>query len=486
MAADQVATQSGNVFISLQSLAKAWLEPRSTDRDEAFRERSTRIAIALVIMIGVISFFIAVFIFKNEWKLISFPTLHIPILVGFFAAAYAVTRRQVTVSANLVIATTLIAAAGYTILAEEESAFANLIVGPPLFMTVILIGAMVLSRKTILPMTIVASIFYGLALLSNRTNLATLPTLVVARDVSTSIILFLVEGVILQRLRVEFDARLDAMRDSIQQAELAKQQAEEARQQAEIQRRRAEESDKAKSQFLANMSHELRTPLNAIIGYDEAMLGGLAGEFTTQQIKLLGNIQYNSRRLLGLINDILDLAKIESGSLQVFLSPMSPHKVIRETAESVRSLADNKNIYLNVQISDDVPEIVLGDANKLQQIFVNLLSNAIKFTDNGGVTVNVQILDSNHWQVRVRDTGIGMNPDGTALIFEPFQQLDNTDKRKYKGTGLGLAITQRLVQTLGGTIEVESKLGEGSTFSVRLPRAHIPMEAVNEIENIPN
>jgi signal transduction histidine kinase len=486
MAADQVATQSGNVFLNPRTLPKWWLEPRSTDRDEAFRERSIRVAIALVIVLGLLSFSLSIFVFASEWKLISFPTLHILVLAGFFAAGYTVIHRQVKVSANFVVATSLVAAAGYLLLAGEQGSYIGLIVGIPLFMSVILIAALVMARNMILPVSIVAAAIYAITLFSTTSSLTALPSIILSQAVTTAILLFPTEGLILHRLRVEFDARLDAMRESIQQAELAKQQAEEARQQADIQRRRAEESDKAKSQFLANMSHELRTPLNAIIGYDEAMLGGLAGEFTSQQVKLLGNIQYNSRRLLGLINDILDLAKIESGSLQVFLSPMSPHKVIRETVESIRSLADNKNIYLNVQISDDVPEIVLGDANKLQQIFVNLLSNAIKFTDNGGVTVNVQILDSNYWQVRVRDTGIGMGPDGTALIFEPFQQLDNTDKRKYKGTGLGLAITQRLVQTLGGTIEVESQLGEGSTFSVRLPRAHIPVEAVNEIENIAN
>jgi signal transduction histidine kinase len=250
---------------------------------------------------------------------------------------------------------------------------------------------------------------------------------------------------------------------------------------AEVERKRAEESDKAKSQFLANMSHELRTPLNAIIGYDEAMLGGLAGDFSTQQTKLLGHIQFNSRRLLGLINDILDLSKIESGSLQVFLAPMSPRKVVRESIESLRSLADQKNIYLNVNISDDVPEIVLGDASKMQQILINLLSNAIKFTEEGGVTVDVSSADQTHWQLKVADTGIGMPPDASSTIFEPFHQLDSTDKRKYKGTGLGLSITKRLVERLGGRVEVNTELGKGSTFVVRLPRTYIPGET-SEVE----
>ncbi|MEP7293716.1 MAG: HAMP domain-containing sensor histidine kinase, partial [Chloroflexota bacterium] len=225
---------------------------------------------------------------------------------------------------------------------------------------------------------------------------------------------------------------------------------------------------------------ELRTPLNAIIGYDEAMLGGLAGDFAPLQTKLLGHIQYNSRRLLGLINDILDLAKIESGSLQAFLAPMSPQKVVRETLESLQSLADEKGLAMTAQFSDAVPEVVLGDANKLQQILANLLSNAIKFTDKGSVAVEVSVVDMNNWQLQVRDTGIGMPQDAAMYIFEPFQQVDGTEKRKYKGTGLGLAITKRLVTGLGGTIEVETKLNEGSTFTIKLPRAQIPEVAEPE------
>jgi len=131
-----------------------------------------------------------------------------------------------------------------------------------------------------------------------------------------------------------------------------------------------------------------------------------------------------------------------------------------------------------VNFSDDVPEVVLGDANKLQQVLVNVVSNAIKFTDKGGVTVDVSIIDSGRWQFQVRDTGIGLPPNAASYIYEPFRQVDGTDKRKYKGTGLGLAITKRLVERLGGSIEVVSELGKGSTFSITLPRAHVPGEIV--------
>ncbi|HVU14461.1 MAG TPA: ATP-binding protein, partial [Phototrophicaceae bacterium] len=459
----------------LRSLAGRWLQPRSTDRDEAFRERSIRVAIAVVVVIGLISFAFNVLVFRNAWSPISFPTLHVVVLLGFFAAAYAITRGQINESATLVVITSLIAACGFTILTRQENPYSELASGMPVFMFVILLTALVLPRNMILPISVVAVVLDILAILSVA-DATHDPSLDASTAYVAVVLLFPTEGAILHRLRVEFDARLDAMRELIVQAETAKQQAEEARQQAEINRKRAEESDKAKSQFLANMSHELRTPLNAIIGYDEAMLGGLAGEFAPQQSKLLGHIQYNSRRLLGLINDILDLSKVESGSLQVFLAPMSPQKIIRETAESLRSLADEKKIYLDVKFSDDVPEVVLGDANKLQQIVANLLSNSIKFTEQGGVTIEVGTLDASNWQIHVRDTGIGMPANAVTYIFEPFQQVDGTERRKYKGTGLGLAITKRLVERLGGSIKVDTMLGEGSTFTISLPRAQIPSD----------
>jgi signal transduction histidine kinase len=478
MATKTRTARTVDIFNGLQSLSKLWLEPRSKDRDEAFRERSLRVSIAIVILVGLLSFAMTLFVFPSTWSLISFPTLHLVVLVGFFAAAYAVVHDRVNNAASLMVATSLVAATGFIIVTGQENAYAELISGIPVFMFVILITALVMPRHVILPISLLSVALYIVSILSNREVLSRLPALDPSPAYTAAILLFPTEGAILNRLRVEFDARLEAMRRSIQEAEFARQQAEEARQQAEVQRQRAEVSDKTKSQFLANMSHELRTPLNAIIGYDEAMLGGLAGEFKPEQSKLLGHIQYNSRRLLGLINDILDLSKIESGSLQVFLAPMSPQKIVRETVESLRSLANAKAIFLHVAFSESVPEIVLGDSNKLQQIIANLLSNAIKFTDQGGVTVEIDAVDPSYWQLRVRDTGLGMPPNAATYIFEPFQQVDNSDKRKYKGTGLGLAITKRLVERLGGTIEVVTELGKGSSFTVNLPRTHIPGDLV--------
>lgn len=153
---------------------------------------------------------------------------------------------------------------------------------------------------------------------------------------------------------------------------------------------------------------------------------------------------------------------------------MSPRKVISETVESLGALADRKQIGLTVSYEDNVPELVMSDAGKLQQVVTNLVSNAIKFTEKGGVDVIVTPAPNENWKITVRDTGIGMPKDATEYIFDPFQQVDGSATRRHQGTGLGLAITRRLVEKLEGTIEVETELGKGSTFSVILPRILLP------------
>ena len=218
------------------------------------------------------------------------------------------------------------------------------------------------------------------------------------------------------------------------------------------------------------MSHELRTPLNAIIGYDEAMLGGMVGTYTPKQTDLLRRIQHNSRRLLALINDILDLSKIEAGSAQIYQTPMSPRKTIVETVESLRSLAQAKDVGLTVELEESLPEVVLGDAAKIQQVLVNLVSNAIKFTEEGGVIVAAEAVGTSHWKISVQDSGIGIPDDALESIFEPFKQVDSSVTRRQQGTGLGLSIVKRLIVLMGGTLDLATELNRGSTFTIVLPR----------------
>ena len=337
----------------------------------------------------------------------------------------------------------------------------------------LIIAALVLPRKYLIPLSLFSTALFGGLLILFEANNFQLQGINIVRATIANFVIFVSSALVLDRLRREFDERLDAVQESFRATEEARRIAEEARQQAE-------DADRAKTQFLANMSHELRTPLNATIGYSEAMLGGMAGEFSEPQRELLGHIQFNSRRLLSLINDILDLSKVESGSLQVYLSPMSPSKLITQTAESLRSLAQEKHIDLNVKLDDSTPEIVLGDYKKLEQILTNLLSNAIKFTDRGQVTVSVsgdEQAETGFWKFSVQDTGVGMPSNAAEYIFDPFRQVDNSSTRKHKGTGLGLSITKKMIDHLGGTISVETAEGKGTCFTVSLPKAAIPTVA---------
>ncbi len=448
-------------------LMRRWFVPRATERDAAFRERSIRIAIGIFIVALMLSFISTTFIFGAPLTLISLPSLSIALLIFCGLAIWAVSTEHLLLAGWLLVMAPLVGATGLVLLIAESGSYA--IIGLPAFMVIAPFAAMILPRSTIIPISIIGAIIYSIAqfVLFPTSYQTVIGTGNAAPVVVQVFILLMVESAVLRQLRVEFDARLDVMALSIQQSEQSKREAEIARQ-------NAERADKAKSQFLSTMSHELRTPLNAIIGYDEAMIGGMVGEFEAEQMRLLKNIQHNSRRLLALINDVLDLSKIESGSLEIYLAPMSPKRVIRETVESLRSLADEKHIALETTIADDVPELILSDSKKLQQIIVNLLSNSIKFTEQGGVYVNVTVVNQDTWQLTVRDTGIGMPANAPEYIFEPFRQVDGTDTRKYKGTGLGLSIVKRLVESLSGTIRVDTHIGSGTVFTVTLPRVNIP------------
>jgi signal transduction histidine kinase/DNA-binding NarL/FixJ family response regulator len=245
------------------------------------------------------------------------------------------------------------------------------------------------------------------------------------------------------------------------------QELENQRQQIQLQNLKLLEATQLKSQFLATMSHELRTPMNAIIGFSQLLLR--QDQMSEQQIDMVSRILNNGKNLLGLINDILDLSKIEAGRLELKLEEFSLPELLRATTEELRSLSEQKNLALSIQSTLKNPWVI-NDSARFRQILVNLLSNAIKFTDVGRVEVLVAEISFDRYVLEVRDTGIGIAPENLNRIFEEFRQLDQTIARKHPGTGLGLAITKWLVQMMGGVISVESTLGQGTTFRVELNR----------------
>ena len=231
--------------------------------------------------------------------------------------------------------------------------------------------------------------------------------------------------------------------------------------------RELEVASKHKSQFLANMSHELRTPLNAILGYTELILDSIYGDVPEKAHAVLQRVQVNGRHLLGLINDVLDLSKIEAGQLTLSLGDYSLGDVVNGVVAAVEPLAAEKRLAFRAEIAPDLPS-GRGDERRLSQVLLNLVGNAIKFTDKGEVKIAASAADGT-FTVAVRDTGPGIAASDQAKIFEEFQQADNSSTRQKGGTGLGLAIAKRIIEMHGGRLWVESSLGEGSTFSFTLP-----------------
>ncbi|MGB7099496.1 MAG: GAF domain-containing protein [Xanthobacteraceae bacterium] len=231
--------------------------------------------------------------------------------------------------------------------------------------------------------------------------------------------------------------------------------------------RQLEVASQHKSQFLANMSHELRTPLNAILGYTELIADGIYGEPTEKMLSVLKRLESNGRHLLGLINDVLDLSKIEAGQLALELSDYSLQDIAQTVRSTLEPLAADKKLAFNVELAPKLPP-GRGDGRRLTQVLINLVGNAIKFTDAGEVVIKAAAADGS-FHVSVHDTGPGISVDDQAKLFQEFQQADNAITRKKGGTGLGLAISKRIIGMHGGKIWIESQVGKGSTFSFTLP-----------------
>ncbi|MES2103822.1 MAG: CHASE3 domain-containing protein [Pseudomonadota bacterium] len=242
---------------------------------------------------------------------------------------------------------------------------------------------------------------------------------------------------------------------------------------------RAQQSDRIKSAFLATMSHELRTPLNSIIGFSGILFKELAGPLNAEQKKQLGMVRESSRHLLALVNDVLDISKVEAGQLKVLQVPFQISESLVRSVGLVAPLAEKKGLTLLTRIAGDLGEVV-SDKRRLEQILINLLSNAVKFTEKGQITLTAESVDAYTldqdsapqpiMRLQIHDTGVGISPQDLPTLFQPFRQIEDRVDKPSEGTGLGLAISQRLLALMGGQISVESEVGHGSIFTVILPR----------------
>jgi signal transduction histidine kinase len=276
------------------------------------------------------------------------------------------------------------------------------------------------------------------------------------------ILLMSIAGSVL--LKQQVNARTRQLRQINQEMEqrIIKRTAELA-----VAKEKAQMADQIKSAFLATMSHELRTPLNSIIGFTGIMLQGMAGPLNPEQHKQMSMVQSSARQLLALINDVLDISKIEAGQLTFSITSFDLRTSIEKMVKLISPLAENKGLDLKLDIADDITAATM-DQRRLEQVILNLLNNAVKFTEKGRVFISCRIED-NQYCLSVSDTGIGIQPEHLQTIFQPFKQIDGGLTRKYEGTGLGLSICKKLMEMMGGSIAVESRWGRGSTFTIRFP-----------------
>jgi signal transduction histidine kinase len=282
----------------------------------------------------------------------------------------------------------------------------------------------------------------------------------------------------------QFAVAFNAMSQAIQQRETnLREQADQLR----IATAKAREAARVKGEFLANVSHELRTPLNAIIGFSDMLLAGMSGPLNEKQQHKMTRLKENGIRLLSLINDLLDLTRIEAGRLEMVEKPFSPQLLAERLSAQMESLAVESKLKFDTFVDPSLPQEIVGDQKRVEQVVVNLLSNAFKFTQEGSVTLSINAnLGEQTWSVEVADTGIGIPPHAVNVIFEEFRQLDGSYSRAYKGSGLGLAITRNLVRMMGGKISVKSTLGTGSTFTVVLPLNQQPTLTPRVLELVPS
>jgi protein-histidine pros-kinase len=266
-----------------------------------------------------------------------------------------------------------------------------------------------------------------------------------------------------------------AIEQSFDELRTLQQELTERNRELEIETVRANAANRMKSDFLANMSHELRTPLNGILGFSELLIDDKAGALNGEQKEYVGDIHTCGRHLLGLINNLLDLAKIEAGRMDMEPEPMSLNEATDQVSRTLQSIARQKVIEFDTVVIA-AEDVVTLDPRIYRQIVFNLGANAIKFTNPHG-RVRLEVTDKGAVdciEVRVRDTGIGMTSEEISRLFVPFQQLDSGPGRRHQGSGLGLVLTRRFAELCGGSIRVESAKGQGTTFTVTLPRGPKP------------
>jgi signal transduction histidine kinase len=467
------ATANTNELLPIK-LIRGWISPRTTDRDERFRESVIRSSSLVLISATLIAMFFVLISYDGDVKLLTDRVATMVIFIVLLSlSAYLAHKKYITV-------------AGWALLLMPVVAFLNfsLTMGLWINLTIFflllvsLYGQLVLPREHIkylialsfVMLLIVQFLPEPILGISSSPSIA-IESLVTRRTSTALTVIFLVViNVLLYVLRREFDSRQDELRGFVAELDARVQERtaelEIARKQAEDARQLAEDANTIKSKFLANMSHELRTPLNAILNFTAFVADGVMGDVNEEQEDALRQSISSGKHLLSLINDILDVTKIEAGLMDLFIQPVDLNEIINGVVGIGKGLSKDKPIDLVVDVQEKLPT-TYGDKRRLRQVFLNIVSNAFKFTPKGSITINAHATDT-HLHVEVRDTGIGISPEHQALVFESFKQAQN-DTLDTVGTGLGMPISKYFVESHRGRMWFETVVGEGTTFFVELP-----------------
>ncbi|MFN8376033.1 MAG: ATP-binding protein [Anaerolineae bacterium] len=451
---------------SLQKIWNRLVEPSSAITNVAERRQARLLTTMLLVYMTLGTVTLLLLPILN-------PTsgLQVGSLIGVFLVAipYAISRtRSYKIAAYILMALVALVST-IPLFTSTNSANSNRVIILAFLVIPILLASMLLTKRG---MFVVIAAVIAFVLIAPHLD----PTLGV---VSAPLVLLIAASVLLyvfvnHRDGLEKDRQAE-LAEALKRAESAnaamiKTNAEIAQKNQELMRANAliRETTRLKSEFMATMSHELRTPLNAIRGFTSIMLEGMGGEVDDEAVHMLSRINSNGERLLNLINDVLDIAKIEAGRLELVNEPLQPRQMVEQWRAQMSVLAEQKGVDFEVHVDPALPETLYGDGQRITQIAVNLLGNAFKFTTQGTVKLDVQ-QQADKWTIRVSDTGIGIPPHALNYIFEEFRQVDGSSKRQYGGTGLGLAIVRNLCRTMDGNILVSSELGKGSVFTVILP-----------------
>jgi signal transduction histidine kinase len=436
--------------LDLSKVRRFLIEPPDAIRDPERRRRARLLSslLAALILLGIASPFVvptlAPTIYSEDYTVLQDPTLY-AIAAGLVlvTVAYILSRtRHYLVAANITVFAISAAAIAYSVIqpVDTERMLGYLVMD-------VLLGSMLLSVNGTLVLA-VANLLGGLLIpvLSPEVALGNLLSGMIYQIIMYTLIMIFAAN--RQRDLAQIERQTRELAEAVEQAR---------------------EANRLKSQFLATMSHELRTPLNAIIGFTEVMMMGLTGEVSPQAQHTTQRIHHNSERLLKLIDDLLDISKIEAGRVEVLRQPIEPASLLGDVRLALQPQADEKRLDLITEVDMNLPPQIVGDPQRLEQIILNLGTNAIKFTEQGKVVITLRRFDSDQWGIVVEDTGIGIPAHAQEFVFEKFRQVDGTSRRAYGGTGLGLAIVKELALLMDGNVRVESEPNIGSTFTVTLP-----------------